>query len=112
VGAEVDFEFIDKDFEVPHPMHGVGRVHEPWFKPTHRRTVQVWENEEDFLLVIGEGVRAVSEVEVTGDQKTAEFPRVQTVKGVWVADFDFFRSWGRRWSLVGCDTVCQLSESF
>jgi hypothetical protein len=53
----------------------------------------------------------VSEVEVTGDQKTAEFLRVRTVKGVWVVDFDFFGSWGRRWSLVGCDTVCQLSES-
>jgi hypothetical protein len=50
-------------------------------------------------------------VEVTGNQKTAEFPWVRTVKGVWVVDFDFFGSWGRRWLLVGCDTVCQLSES-
>jgi hypothetical protein len=29
VGAEVDFEFVDKDFKVPHPMCGVGWVHEP-----------------------------------------------------------------------------------
>jgi hypothetical protein len=76
MGAEVDFKFIDKDFEVPHPMHRVGWVHKPWFEPTHRRTVQVREDKEDFLLVIREGVRAVSEVEVTGDQKTAEFPWV------------------------------------
>jgi hypothetical protein len=53
----------------------------------------------------------VSEVEITGGQKTAEFPWVQTIKGVWVTDFDFFGSWGRRWLLVGCDTVCQLLES-
>jgi hypothetical protein len=41
MGAEVDFEFVDKDFEVPHPMCGVGQIHKPWFEPTHHGTVQV-----------------------------------------------------------------------
>jgi hypothetical protein len=41
VGAKVDFEFIDKDFKVPHPMCRVGQVHKPWFEPTHHRTIQV-----------------------------------------------------------------------
>jgi hypothetical protein len=39
--GEVDFEFVDKDFEVPHPVRGVGRVHKTWFEPTHCGTIQV-----------------------------------------------------------------------
>jgi hypothetical protein len=41
MGAEIDFEFIDKDFEVLHPMCGVGWVYKPWFEPTHCGTVKI-----------------------------------------------------------------------
>ena len=111
VGAKVDFELIDESIEIPHPMCGVGGVHKTRFKPTHRGAVQVREDEEDFLLVVEECMGTVSEVEVAGDQKTAEFPWVRTVESIGVADFGFFGSWGGRRSLVGCNAVCQLVKS-
>jgi hypothetical protein len=73
MGAKVDFEFVDKDFKILYPICRVGRVHKPWFKPTHHGTVEVQEDKED-LLIIREGMRMVLEVEVTGNQKTAKFP--------------------------------------
>ena len=53
----------------------------------------------------------VSEVEVTGDQKTVEFLQVQSVEGVVVVDFDFSGSWGRGRLLIGCDALYQLTKS-
>ena len=64
--AEIDFEFIDKGFEVLHPVCGIGRVHKTGFKPTPCGAVKVREDEEDLLLIINECMGMVLEVEVAG----------------------------------------------
>jgi hypothetical protein len=64
MGAKIDFEFIEKYLKIPHPMRRVGQVHETGFEPTDCRAIEIGKDEKDFLLVVGEGVRAVAEVEV------------------------------------------------
>ena len=92
--TEIGLKFINECGKIPHPMHTVGWVHETRLEPINSSSFEIRKDEKNFLLIVREYARVISEVQVTRYEEIAKFTWVRTVESVGFPYFHFFSSGG------------------